>query len=192
MSAFIHSFSDVQSTHIGEGTRIWQFCVVYKDAVIGRDCNICAGVLIEGNVRVGDHVTIKSGVQVWDGTVIEDNVFLGPNATLTNDRVPRSRNKEWRCEGITLKKGCSIGANATVLPGVTIGEHALVGAGAVITKDVPPYTVWAGNPARQTGYITIEGKILDMDMKDKTGKVVALQLNGGGKLICVPERRVAC
>ena len=170
MGIFIHSLSDVKSSHIGDGTRIWQYCVVFKDALIGINCNICANVLIEGKVKIGNNVTIKSGVQVWDGTIIEDNVFLGPNATLTNDLVPRSKNVDYHMQGITLKKGCSIGANATVIAGVTIGEYALIGAGSVVTKDIPPYTVWFGNPARQKGFITKEGVLLDMNKKDKDGK----------------------
>lgn len=133
----IHQLSDVQSKNIGQDTNIWQFCVVLPGAVIGNNCNICSHVFIENDVKIGNNVTIKCGVQVWDGTVIEDDVFIGPNVTMTNDRHPKSRNKDWKCEGITIKKGASIGANATILPGVTIGENALVGAGAVVTKDVP-------------------------------------------------------
>lgn len=169
MSVFIHPLADCKSSKIGDGTRIWQFCVVFKDAVIGKNCNVCANALIEGNVKIGDNVTIKSGVQVWDGTIIEDDVFLGPNATLTNDYVPRSKNRNYVCRGITLKKGCSLGANSTVIAGVTVGEYAFVGAGAVVTKDVPPYTVWYGNPAKQKGFITKEGVLLDIHKKDKKG-----------------------
>ena len=133
----IHQLSDVQSKNIGQDTNIWQFCVVLPGAVIGNNCNICSHVFIENDVKIGNNVTIKCGVQVWDGTVIEDDVFIGPNVTMTNDRHPKSRNKDWKCEGIIIKRGASIGANATILPGVTIGENALVGAGAVVTKDVP-------------------------------------------------------
>ena len=133
----IHPLSDVQSKNIGQGTNVWQFCVVLPGAVIGNNCNICSHVFIENDVKIGNNVTIKCGVQVWDGTIIEDNVFIGPNVTMTNDKYPKSRSKDWKCEGITIKRGASIGANATILPGVTIGENALIGAGAVITKDVP-------------------------------------------------------
>lgn len=133
----IHRLADVQSTHIGEGTNIWQFCVVLKGAIIGADCNICANCFIENDVILGDRVTVKSGVQIWDGMRIEDDVFIGPNATFCNDRHPRSKNTQFRLEGITIKKGASIGANATILPGVTVGEDAMVGAGAIVTKDVP-------------------------------------------------------
>lgn len=144
----IHPLADVQTNDIGEGTRIWQFCVVFAGAKIGANCNICAQVLIENDVVVGDNVTIKSGVQLWDGVRIEDNVFIGPNATFTNDLLPRSKVYPESFLQTVVKKGASIGANATILPGVTIGENALVGAGAVVTKDVPINAVVVGNPAR--------------------------------------------
>lgn len=144
----IHPSSDVQSRQIGEGTRIWQYVVVLPGAVIGRDGNICSHCLIENDVVVGDRVTIKCGVQLWDGVVLEDDVFVGPNVTFTNDRLPRSRNAAAQLLPTRVRKGASIGANATILPGLTIGEHAMVGAGAVVTKDVPPHTLVVGNPAR--------------------------------------------
>lgn len=150
--SFIHSLADVASGQIGEGTRVWQFVVVLEGATIGRNCNICAHTLIEGDVFIGDNVTIKSGVQVWDGTRIEDNVFIGPNATFTNDPHPRSKEYPPEFMGITIKKHASVGANATLLPGVTIGEYAMVGAGAVVTKDVPPRAVVVGNPAKIIRY----------------------------------------
>lgn len=155
----IHPLADVQSQHIGEETRIWQFCVILPQAKIGKNCNICAQVLIENDVIVGDYVTIKSGVQLWDGARIEDNVFIGPNVTFTNDLLPRSMNKNYKCKGITLRKGCSIGANTTLLAGIEVGEYALIGAGSVVTKNIPPYTVWYGNPAIYKGTITKEGII---------------------------------
>jgi len=146
----IHALADVQTDAIGEKTRVWQYAVILKGAKIGSDCNICAHTLIEGGVVVGNNVTVKSGVFLWDGLVIEDNVFIGPNATFTNDRVPRSRCYPEVYEKTTLKEGCSIGANATLLPGITIGRCAMVGAGAVVTKDVPDYCVVVGNPAKIT------------------------------------------
>lgn len=149
----IHPLADVQSPHIGDGTRIWQFCVVLSKANIGKNCNICAQVLIENDVIIGDCVTVKSGVQIWDGARIEDNVFIGPNVTFTNDLLPRSMNKDYDCKGITLRKGCSIGANTTLLAGIEVGENAMIGAGSVVTKDVPANTVWFGNPATLRGYI---------------------------------------
>lgn len=165
----IHPLSDVQSTKIGEGTTIWQFCVILPDAQIGAGCNICAQVFIENNVIIGNYVTIKPGVQIWDGIVLEDYVFVGPNVTFTNDRVPRSRSKEWTLTTTTIKKGASIGANATLVAGLTIGSYALIGAGSVVTKDVPAHSVWYGNPAIQKGYITCKGILLDIDKKDKGG-----------------------
>lgn len=143
----IHPLSDVQSTDIGAGTRIWQFCVVFAGAKIGTNCNICALVLIENDVEIGDNVTIKSGVQLWDGVRIEDNVMIGPNATFTNDLLPRSKEPFQLLQTI-VKAGATIGANATILPGITIGEKAMVGAGAVVTKDVPAGAVVIGNPAK--------------------------------------------
>jgi acetyltransferase-like isoleucine patch superfamily enzyme len=139
---------DVKSDAIGEGTRVWQFVVIMNGAKIGRNCNICAHTLIEGDVVLGDNVTVKSGVYLWDGTRIADDVFIGPNATFTNDAMPRSKVYPEQFNGITLERGASIGANATLLPGIVIGEYAMVGAGAVVTKDVPPYAVVVGNPAK--------------------------------------------
>lgn len=145
----IHQLADVQSGNIGEGTTIWQFCVVLKHARIGKNCNINCQVFIENDVMIGDRVTIKPGVQIWDGITIEDDVFIGPNATFTNDLMPRSKHYPESFLRTIVKKGASIGANATILPGITIGERAMIGAGSVITNNVPANTVWAGNPARQ-------------------------------------------
>ena len=145
---FIHPSSDVQSKQIGEGTRIWQYVVILPGAVIGRDSNICSHCFIENKVVVGDRVTVKCGVQLWDGVTLEDDVFVGPNATFTNDLQPRSRNASATLLPTLVKKGASIGANATILPGLTIGEGAMVGAGAVVAKDVPARTLVVGNPAR--------------------------------------------
>ena len=134
----IHKLSDIQSKNIGESTNIWQFCVVLKNAEIGNNCNICSHCFIENEVIIGNNVTIKSGVQIWDGMIIEDDVFIGQNATFCNDRYPKSKNKNWKIEKIIIKRGAVIGANATILPGVTIGENAVIGAGCTITKDVEP------------------------------------------------------
>jgi UDP-2-acetamido-3-amino-2,3-dideoxy-glucuronate N-acetyltransferase len=146
-SYFSHPLSDVKSTKIGAGTRIWQYCVVFAGAEIGVNCNICAQVLIESDVVIGDNVTVKSGVQLWDGLRIGDNVFIGPNATFANDIFPRAK-QEYQQFRTVIKAGASIGANATILPGVTIGEHAMIGAGSVVTKDVPAQVVVIGNPAK--------------------------------------------
>ncbi|MDF2553866.1 MAG: dTDP-6-deoxy-3,4-keto-hexulose isomerase [Chryseobacterium sp.] len=147
--AKIHPLSDVQSENIGEDTMIWQYCVVLKNAVIGDNCNINCQVFIENDVKIGNNVTIKPGVQIWDGITLEDNVFIGPNVTFTNDLMPRSKQKDWVCLKTIVKRGASIGANATILPGLIIGENAMIGAGSVVINNVPANTLWVGNPAKQ-------------------------------------------
>ena len=144
----IHKLSDVQTTSIGDGTTIWQFVVILKGAVIGNNCNICANTLIENNVVIGNNVTVKSGVYIWDGVKIEDNVFIGPCVAFTNDKYPRSKVYPDEFLQTIIRKGASIGANATILPGIEIGEKAIVGAGSVVTKNVPPRAIVVGNPAR--------------------------------------------
>ncbi|MBQ8664371.1 MAG: N-acetyltransferase [Mailhella sp.] len=140
----IHPLSDVQSHNIGKNTNIWQFCVVLPGARIGSGCNICSHCFIENDVVIGNDVTVKCGVQLWDGMTVEDGVFIGPNVTFCNDRYPKSKNKDFTLERIVIRKGASIGANATILPGVEIGEGALIGAGAIVTKDVPPHVTVKG------------------------------------------------
>ena len=167
--ANIHPSSDVKSTSIGENTNIWQFCVIFPKAIIGNNCNICANVLIENDVIIGNNVTIKSGVQLWDGVRVEDNVFIGPNVTFTNDKYPRSKNHDFELGHIIIRSGASIGANSTILPGVEIGENAMIGAGSVVTKNVPHHEVWFGNPAVPKGRITNDGVITwnDVNMQKK-------------------------
>lgn len=150
---FVHPQGICESTHVGAGTRVWAFAHVLPSAKIGADCNICDHVFIENQVSLGDRVTIKCGVQVWDGVTLEDDVFVGPNVTFANDPFPRSKQppKEWA--KTLVKQGASIGANATILPGITIGQRAMVGAGAVVTQDVPPNAIVVGNPARISGYV---------------------------------------
>ncbi len=155
--------------NVPESTNVWQFCVVFPDCTIGEHCNICANVLIENDVVIGNYCTIKPGVQLWDGMTLEDYVCIGPNVTFTNDLVPRSKNTNFVPSKILIRKGASIGANSTVVAGVEIGEHAFIGAGSVVTKNIPPYTTWYGNPATQRGYITKDGILLDMNKKDKDG-----------------------
>lgn len=149
----VHPLSDVQSNNVGENTRIWQFSVILGGAEIGAECNICAHTLIENDVRIGNRVTVKSGVYIWDGITIEDDVFIGPCVAFTNDKMPRSKVYPEQFLRTVIKCGASIGANATILPGITLGECCMVGAGSVVTKDVPPYAVVIGNPARIIKYI---------------------------------------
>jgi acetyltransferase-like isoleucine patch superfamily enzyme len=144
---FIHPLSDVQTSNIGQGTRVWQFSVILSGARIGENVNVCAHTLIENDVVIGNDVTVKSGVYIWDGITIEDNVFIGPCVTFTNDKNPRSKIYPEQFLRTTIKCGASIGANATILPGIVLGEGCMVGAGSVVTKDVPPYAVVIGNPA---------------------------------------------
>lgn len=154
-SFFVHEQAIVEpGATIGAKSRIWAFAHILPRAVIGTDCNICDHVFVENDVVVGNRVTIKSGVQLWDGISVEDDVFIGPNATFTNDPFPRSKQYQTHVKRILIRHGASIGANATILPGVTIGPNAMVGAGAVVTHDVPPNAVVRGNPARIEGYVT--------------------------------------
>lgn len=153
---YAHPNAIVESTAIGDRTRIWAFAHVLPGARIGADCNICDHTFVENDVQIGDRVTIKSGVQVWDGVTVESDVFIGPNATFTNDPFPRSRQFPEQFGKTILREGCSIGANATILPGLVIGRNAVVGAGAVVTKNVPPNAIVFGNPAQIRGYTTTE------------------------------------
>ncbi len=150
---FIHPLADVQSKAIGVGTRVWQFVVVLPGAQIGQDCNICSHCLIENDVVIGDRVTVKSGVHLWDGLRVGNDAFIGPNASFTNDRLPRSRQKPAAFLITTIHDGASIGAGAVILPGVSIGSNAMVAAGAVVTRSVPPNAVVMGNPAKIVGYV---------------------------------------
>ena len=151
---FIHVTADVQTNLIGLGTMIWQFVVILKGARIGSNCNINSHCFIENNVIIGNNVTVKCGVQLWDGLIVEDDVFIGPNVTFTNDKYPRSKNTSFDLKKTIIKRKASIGANATILCGITIGEEAMIGAGSVVTKDVPDGEVWFGNPAKCHGKIS--------------------------------------
>ena len=155
----IHPLADIQTKNIGPDTNIWQFCVVLAGAQIGAGCNICSHVFIENDVKIGNNVTVKNGVSLYDGIVIEDGVFIGPNASFCNDRYPKSKNKNFKLEPIVIKKGASIGANATILPGVTIGENALVAAGAVVRKDIPADTIFIS--AHRQKPLLSQGEICD-------------------------------
>lgn len=143
----IHPLSDCKAV-ISESTNVWQFCVVLPEAKIGKNCNICSHCFIENDVVIGNNVTVKCGVQLWDGLEIEDDVFVGPNVTFTNDKFPRSKQYPERFSKTIIHKGASIGAGAVILCGIEIGEQAMIGAGSVVTKDVPAGELWMGNPAR--------------------------------------------
>jgi len=171
MKYFKHHLSDVQTEDIGDESKIWQFSVVLKNAKIGKNCNINAQVFIENDVIIGDNVTIKSGVQIWDGILLEDDVFVGPNVTFTNDLLPRSKQYPLSFEKTKVRKGASIGANVTIVAGIEIGAFAMIGAGAVVTKNIGNNELWYGNPAVKKGYISHDGIVLNLNLKDsKTGK----------------------
>lgn len=150
---FIHPLSDVASQSIGAGTNVWQYSIIFPNAIVGKNCNICAHTLIENDVRIGDNVTVKSGVFIWDGIDVHDNVFIGPCVAFSNDKFPRSKRRPSSFSKTIIMMGASIGANATILPGVIIGKYAMVGAGSVVTKNVPDYAVVVGSPARIVRYL---------------------------------------
>jgi len=156
MNYFIHNNGLCESKSIGNGTRVWAFSHILPGAEVGDDCNICDHVFIENDVKVGNRVTIKSGVQLWDGICIEDDVFIGPNVTFTNDIFPRSKIYPDRFLKTKIRKGASIGANATILPGIEIGENAMIGAGSVVTKNIPSYAIAFGNPAVVKSYVGVK------------------------------------
>lgn len=156
-NCFVHQNAIVETDNIGDSTKIWAFVHILPGVTIGKNVNICDHCFIEDGVEIGDNVTIKSGVYMWKGLKIEDNVFVGPSVAFSNDRFPRSKNRNFKLERITLSKGCSIGANVTILPGVIVGKYALVGAGSVITRNVADYSIVYGNPAIHRGYICICG-----------------------------------
>lgn len=165
---FIHDLADVQSNNIGKLTKIWQFSIVLPGATIGENCNINCYVFIENDVVIGDNVTIKPGVQIWDGLRINDNVFIGPNVTFTNDILPRSKKYPDIFLGTYIGKGASIGANSTILGGITIGEFAMIGAGSVVTKDIPSNALVYGNPAKVKGYVCECGRKLNNHFRCET------------------------
>lgn len=161
---YIHKTAIVESINIGQNTNIWAYVHILKHAKIGKNVNICDHCFIENEVVIGDNVTIKCGVYLWDGIRIENNVMIGPNVTFTNDRYPRSQNKDWKKENTLLKKGSTIGANSTLLPGIVIGQYAMVGVASLVTKDVLDFSLVYGTPAKHRGYICICG------IKIKTNK----------------------
>ena len=180
MNYFVHPQGICESNVVGARTRVWAFAHVLPGAVIGEDCNICDHVFIENDVILGNRVTVKCGVQLWDGLRIEDDVFIGPNATFTNDRFPRSKKRPEEFQVTYLRRGCSIGANATILPGITIGQHAMVGAGAVVTKSVPANAVVQGNPAGISSYTAPvqPARLADTSQPSKAADVASINVRG--------------
>lgn len=185
MSYSKHPAAIVETENIGEGTRVWAFVHILPGARIGADCNLCDHVFIEDDVVVGDRVTIKSGVQLWDGVRIEEDVFIGPNVTFTNDPFPRSKQYPEKYAVTVVRKGASIGANATILPGVTIGQNSMVGAGAVVTDDIPPNAIVMGNPARIVNYV-VQNRRQDIQPLKPAAGVQDLPVSKA-KLIEFPE-----
>lgn len=163
---FIHASAHVsEGAVIGRGTKVWINSQIREGAVIGERCIISKDTYIDANVKIGSGVKIQNGVSVYHGVEIGDDVFVGPNATFTNDRVPRAFNADWKVSETTVGRGASIGANATVVCGHAIGEYAMVAAGSVVTKDVPPHALVLGNPARMAGYVCRCGHRLDAEGK---------------------------
>ena len=165
MSFFKHETAIVDSEHIGDETKIWDFSHVLPDAVIGKNCNICAHTFIENDVIIGDNVTIKCGVYIWDGIRLASNVFIGPNVTFTNDLRPRSKQYPLKIVKTIIDEWASIGANSTIIVGVKIGKYAMIGAGSVVTKSIPNNTLFYGNPARFKAYICNCGEKLDSNLR---------------------------
>ncbi len=186
----IHETSIVQSDQIGAGTRIWAFCNVQKHARIGADCNICDHCFIENNVVVGDRVTIKNGVSLFDGIVVENDVFIGPHAVFTNDIYPRSKARKDQYDRILIRNGATIGAGAVIIAGSTIGEYAFVGAGAVVTKDIPDYTLWYGNPAAFVDYVCKCTKRLEIETA--TSSESEIQCRGCGLTYRLVNNKLTC
>lgn len=168
--SFIHPLSDVQSNNIGTGTNIWQFCVVLPEAKIGCNCNISSHCFIENDVIIGNNVTLKFYVEICDGVTLEDNVFIAPNVSFTNDIAPRSKKTLITPAHTLVKEGASIAAGACLKPGITIGRYSFIGLGSVVTRNIPDFTVWFGNPAKHVGFITREANFLDLNLYCKNTK----------------------
>jgi acetyltransferase-like isoleucine patch superfamily enzyme len=186
----VHPDGRVETPDIGPGTRIWAFAHVLAGARIGAGCNICDHTFIEGGAVVGDRVTVKCGVQLWEGVTLEDDVFVGPNATFTNDPFPRSRRRPAKYARTVVRAGASIGANATVLPGLTIGTRAMVGAGAVVTRDVPPLAIAVGNPAVVVGYV--DQRAAGGEARLKPRPALSREIRPGHRVTATPLVGGAC
>jgi len=165
----IHQTAEVHTLNIGKNTQVWQNVIILKGAIIGDNCNINCHCFIENDVEIGDCVTIKSGVYVWDGITIKDHAFIGPNVTFMNDLLPRSKNHDFEISKTIIKQGASIGAGSIILAGLTIGKYCMIGAGSLVTKNTPDYTLWYGHPAVQKGYVTKTNEVVSMDLLDKKG-----------------------
>lgn len=184
--AFVHPHALVEEgARVGCGTRVWAFAHILSGAVVGEDCNICDHTFIEGKVRLGNCVTLKCGVFLWNGIAAEDDVFIGPAAVFTNDLRPRSRNPNWKCSPTLLRQGCSIGGNATVLAGITVGRFAMIGAGALVTRDVPDFALVVGNPARFRRWICRCGGNLTARGSSAACQVCGKQYRATGKTTLV-------
>ncbi len=177
---FAHPHAIVEAADIGLGTRIWAFAHVMEGARIGSNCNICDHVFVESNAQIGNGVTVKNGVSIWDGVILEDNVFIGPNAVFTNDKNPRAEVKKSKEQFMVtrVRRGASIGANATLVCGIDVGRYAFVGAGTVVTKSVPDYAVVVGNPARQIGHMCECGLMLDKSISCPCGRAYEVSSSG--------------
>ena len=169
MRYFIHALSDIQTKNIGEGTTIWQFVVILKEAIIGNNCNINAHVFIENDVVIGNNVTIKSGVQLWDGIKIGNDCFIGPNSTFVNNPYPRSKKFPLHI-GANLGNNISVGASSTIMGNITIEDFAMIGAASLVTKNIGKNELWYGSPAKKMGFITNEGITLDLNLFDNKNK----------------------
>ena len=181
---FVHPKALVESDDIGNKTRIWAFAHVLKNVKIGEDCNLCDYVFVESGVKIGNRVTIKNGISLWEGLEIEDDVFLGPNAAFTNDMFPRSKRHSGSYLNTLLKQGASVGANATVLCGITLGKYCLIGAGSVVTKSVPDFALVTGNPAKFRYWIAKTGEKLIFDSSNITAD------SDGNKYSFTPDKNI--
>jgi acetyltransferase-like isoleucine patch superfamily enzyme len=180
-TTFVHPAALCESTSVGEGTRIWAFAHVLEGAIVGAECNLGDHTFVEGGVTIGNRVTLKNGVAVWDGVVLYDDVFVGPNAVFTNDLAPRAAPHRTTAESLlptVVRRGATIGANATIVCGVTIGAHALIGAGAVVTADVPSHGIVVGVPARQIGWICCCGVRLSPPCRCRCGRELRVTAHG--------------
>jgi acetyltransferase-like isoleucine patch superfamily enzyme len=185
-SLFIHPKALCESTSVGAGTRVWAFAHVMEEALVGESCNVCDHAFIESGAVVGNRVTIKNNVLIWDGVTIEDDVFLGPNVVFTNDPNPRAAMKKNAADlsKTLVRKGATIGANSTVLSGIELGHDCFIGAGSVVTSDVPDFALMFGNPARRQGWMCVCGLRLDATLQCTCGR--SYNETDEGRLVLAP------